>query len=97
MLQTFSHMHYISQFFCSDLPVINAATGKKISVTLKQLLDIGISASCYEFPMGELTVLPPSGGVTLCPVLNFSRCFFYQLIPAMIIDILLKIKGMRPK
>jgi len=47
--------------------------------------------------MGELSVLPPSGGVTLCPVMNFSRCFFYQLIPAMIIDTLLKIKGMRPR
>lgn len=87
----------IPLFYSSDLPVINAATSKKITVTLKQLLDIGITGTCEEFPMGEFSILPPSGGVTLCPVMNYMRIFFYQLIPAMIIDTILKIQGRRPR
>jgi hypothetical protein len=90
-------MLHFSNFIFSELPVINAATGKKISVTLKQLLDIGISSSCKEFPMGDLSVLPASGGVTLCPIMNYYRIFLYQLIPSMIIDTFLRIKGMRPR
>jgi fatty acyl-CoA reductase len=81
----------------SDIPVINAATSKKINITLRQLLDIGITGTCEEFPLGDLSILPPSGGVTLCPTMNFSRMFFYQLIPSMIIDTILKIKGQRPR
>jgi len=38
-----------------------------------------------------------SGGVTLCAIWNLFRCLFYQLIPAMIIDAGLKMKGMKPR
>lgn len=81
----------------SDLPVINAATSKMITITLKQLLDIGITGTCEEFPMGELSILPPSGGVTLCPTMNYIKVLLYQLIPAVIIDTILKIQGKRPR
>ncbi|CAG9802503.1 unnamed protein product [Chironomus riparius] len=81
----------------SVLPVINAAAAKMITVTINQLLDIGINGSCEEFPPGNLGIFVQSGGVTLCAIWNLIRCFFFQLIPAMIIDTALKIKGMRPR
>ncbi|XP_070495781.1 putative fatty acyl-CoA reductase CG5065 [Chironomus tepperi] len=81
----------------NDLQVINAASAKTITVTINQLLDIGIHGVCEEFPPGKLGIFVQSGGVTLCGIWNLIRCFFYQLIPAMIIDTALKMKGMKPR
>ncbi|XP_070495733.1 putative fatty acyl-CoA reductase CG5065 [Chironomus tepperi] len=81
----------------SDIPVINSASSKKINITLRQLLDVGMHGTCQEFPLGDLNILPPSGGVTLCTTMNYIRLFIYQLIPAIIIDTALKMKGERPR
>lgn len=68
-----------------------------VTITIKQLLDIGINGACEEFPPGNLLMLPQSGGVTLCKHWNLIRCFFLQLIPAMLVDLGLRIKGMKPR
>ncbi|XP_070495680.1 putative fatty acyl-CoA reductase CG5065 [Chironomus tepperi] len=81
----------------NDLPVINAAAAKMIAVTINQLFEIVESGGCVEFPPGDLAIFVQSGGVTLCRIWNLIRCFFYQLIPAMIIDTALKMKGMKPR
>lgn len=79
----------------NQLPVINCASANQVRVTINQLLDIGINGVVEEFPMGKKTLLPTSGGVTLCKTYNLIRLFFFQLIPAMIVDNLLHLKGKR--
>lgn len=93
-------LNFISFIFSnlsSEFPVVNAATSKTITVTINQLLDIGMHGTCEEFPPGDLLVFVQSGGVTLCAIWNLIRCVFYQLIPAMIIDTGLKMRGMQPR
>jgi hypothetical protein len=46
---------------------------------------------------GNKMLLLPSGGVTLCKTWNLIRLFFLQLIPAVIVDSLLKFKGKRAR
>lgn len=79
----------------NQLTVINCASANEVRVTINQLLDMGINGVCEEFPMGKKMLLPPSGGVTLCKTWNLIRLFFLQLIPALIVDNLLRIKGKR--
>ncbi|KAL7028710.1 hypothetical protein ACKWTF_005969 [Chironomus riparius] len=81
----------------SELQVFNAATANMVKITIEQLLEIESTGPSEEFPPGNLQVFVQSCGVTLNRILNLTRCFFYQLIPAMIIDSALKIKGMRPR
>jgi fatty acyl-CoA reductase len=91
------YVTFFTSNLSSEFPVVNAATGKTVTITINQLLDIGIHGTCEEFPPGDLLMFIQSGGVTLCAVWNLIRCFFYQLIPAMIIDTGLKFKGMKPR
>lgn len=74
----------------------NCALGNKTRMTIEQMLDIGAKGVCHEFPM-EHQVLVAGGGVTLNQKLNLIRLFFFQIIPAILIDILLKLKGERPR
>lgn len=73
-------------------PVYNVSSGELTKITIKQLLDIGISGICSQIPMGKMMLLP-SGGVTTCKFYNLIRTFFLQIIPAMLTDIGLKYKG----
>lgn len=75
-----------------NFPVYNVSSGELTKITIKQLLDIGISGICSQIPMGKMMLLP-SGGVTTSKSYNLIRTFFLQLIPAMLIDIGLKYKG----
>lgn len=84
-------------FTSSDsLPVYNCAAGKKFTLTLKQMLDIGISAVCKETAM-EHMVWKAGGGVTLCKPYNFIRLFYTQIIPSIILDFGLKLRNENPK
>lgn len=80
-----------------SIAVVNASSANKTRATINQLLDIGIHAICSEFPMGKKMLALPSGGVTLCKTWNLIRLFFFQLIPAMFVDSLLKSKGKSPR
>jgi hypothetical protein len=64
-------------------------------VTIKQLLDIGITGICHEFPL-EKMIWKPNGGVTTCKPYNFIRLVLFQLILAFIIDCGLKAKNQKP-
>lgn len=59
------------------------------------MLDIGITAICEELAM-EHMVWVASGGVTLNETVSKIRTFAYQIIPAILIDIVMRIKNMKP-
>lgn len=87
------HSYYIN--FSSDvLPVYNCSSSKLVTVTLKQLLDIGISLS-PELPFNKM-IWKPDGGVTLCSYLNYIRLILFQVIPAVFIDAGLQLRGEKP-
>jgi hypothetical protein len=81
-----------SQMRTEQFPVYNCASGDKVKMTIKQILDMGISGVCMQVPMGKMLFIP-SGGVTLCKPYNLIRLFFLQLIPSMLCDIAFKYKG----
>lgn len=83
-------------YFRNSFPVYNCAVGDKRKLTIKILLDIGIHGVCYELPM-EHQVWQAGGGVTTSKGLNFIRLLFYQILPAIFLDMLLKFKGQKPK
>lgn len=90
------HLKVIQTAFRKTLPVYNGAAGKFFKMTIKQMLDIGINGICEELPMQHMILLP-SGGVTLCKSLNLVRLFFYQAIPALFLDMILKFKKKKPR
>lgn len=65
-------------------------------MTVKQLLDIGITGVCAEIPMDHM-IWKADGGVTLCKTWNLMRLLQSQIIPSLILDTMLKLKGKRPK
>lgn len=75
-----------------SLPVYNLSSGDLVKLTIKQLLDIGITGICSQIPIGKMMLLP-SGGVTLCKPYNLIRTIFLQLIPAVLSDVALRYKG----
>lgn len=83
--------------FLSDaLEVYNCASGTEFSITIKQLLDIGITGICHEFAM-EKNVWVANGGVTLNKPYNMLRIVFFQLSLAVLIDFGLKVKKQKPR
>jgi hypothetical protein len=76
--------------------VYNCASSDYISLTIEQLLDIGITGICKELPM-EHMIWQAGGGVTLWKSLNLLRLFFYQVIPAVFLDMGLKMKNQKPR
>lgn len=78
------------------MPVYNCAAGKKIQLTIKQLLDMGIHGICKEVPM-EHMVWRAGGGVTTSKSLNLLRLVFYQLLPSTLLDTVLKLRKQQPR
>jgi hypothetical protein len=76
--------------------VFNCSAGKETTVTIKQVLDIGITGVCGEFPM-EKSVWFANGGVTLNKAYNMLRIVLFQLSLAFIIDLGLKVKNQKPR
>lgn len=81
-----------SQMRIEKFPVYNCASGDKMKMTIKQILDMGISGICEQIPIGKMLFIP-SGGVTLCKQYNLIRLFFLQLIPSWLCDAAFKYKG----
>jgi hypothetical protein len=61
---------------------------------MEQIIDMG-KAIQNETPMDKM-LWAPGGGVTRCPVINYIKVIFLQLIPAMLIDRLLVAAGHKP-
>lgn len=74
----------------------NAAAGNDTTITIKQLLDFGITGGCHEFPT-ETKIWQPNGGVTLCKPYNFIRIILFQLSLAFLLDCGLRLKNQKPK
>jgi hypothetical protein len=51
---------------------------------------------CQEISM-EKTIFQAGGGVTLCKPYNWLRLMFYQVIPALAIDLGLKFRKEKPR
>jgi fatty acyl-CoA reductase len=60
------------------------------------MLEIGIHGICFEIPAVH-TIWKADGGVTLSKTWNFIRLIQSQVIPAIILDSMLKLKGKRPR
>lgn len=89
---TASWKHALTPYERTSLPIYNLSSGELVKLTVKQLLDIGITGICSQVPIGKMMLLP-SGGVTLCKPYNLIRTFFLQIIPAVLTDLALRYKG----
>jgi hypothetical protein len=88
MIAAWKHANLRNEKF----PVYNCASGEKTKMTIKQILDMGISGICEQIPIGKMMFVP-SGGVTTCKQYNLIRLFFLQLIPSWLADAAFKYKG----
>lgn len=77
-----------------SLPVINCASCNVVSITMSQVTDIGKSLAAST-PLDKMMWMP-GGKTTLSRPLNYVKTIFYQLLPALLIDLILKVKGHRP-
>jgi alcohol-forming fatty acyl-CoA reductase len=76
------------------LPVINCASSNIVSIRIGQVTDIGKSLSAMT-PFDQM-LWTPGGCTTLNRPVNYLKTIFYQLLPALLIDMVFRMKGQRP-
>jgi len=76
------------------MPIYNCSSSGFLTLTIKQLLDMGISLS-QELPMDHF-IWVAAGGVTLNKTMNYIKLISFQVLPALAIDAALKFKGHKP-
>jgi alcohol-forming fatty acyl-CoA reductase len=86
--------HSIISSRSKALPVINCCLSNYRNATYNQIIDMG-KALQDEIPLGQMLWVP-GGSLTRCRYLNYIKVIFLQLLPAMLIDQLLKVTGTKP-
>jgi alcohol-forming fatty acyl-CoA reductase len=76
------------------LPIYNCCTSNYRCATLGQIIDIGRLIS-YEIPLDQ-GVWAPGGRLTSSRMLNYIKVLFVHFLPALLIDVLIKIRGLKP-
>ncbi|XP_058820697.1 putative fatty acyl-CoA reductase CG5065 [Topomyia yanbarensis] len=76
------------------LPVYNCCISNLRNSTMGQIIEMGKTLS-NEMPLDNC-LWAPGGGVTQIHILNFVRVMLYHILPAILIDVLLKMTGQRP-
>jgi len=61
---------------------------------MEQIIDMG-KAIQDETPLDKM-LWAPGGGLTRCRMLNYIKVIFLHLLPALMIDVILKMKGQKP-
>ena len=79
-----------------SVTVYNCALGDKCHKTIQHFVDMGISSICREMAM-EHSFWKADGSVTLNKALNFSRLWFYQVIPAWMTDKFMEMQKTKPR
>lgn len=91
------------------MPVYNCASSNLVSVTMGQVTDIGTCLAVDTpfdkmlWPPGKLLIiffrnksifmLILGGSPTLCVPMSYIRTILCQLLPAVLVDVALKLKG----
>ncbi|KAG5684738.1 hypothetical protein PVAND_013952 [Polypedilum vanderplanki] len=78
----------------NSLPIINCCLSNYRNATLEQIIDMGKSLM-NDIPIQKM-LWAPGGGLTRCRFKNFLKVIFVQLLPALIIDQILKAFGHKP-
>ena len=73
------------------MPVYNCASSERITVLMGQITDIGISIA-PSTPMDQMLWVP-GGRPTLNRTRNYIVTVFCHLLPAILIDAILMVKG----
>ncbi|XP_060533066.1 fatty acyl-CoA reductase 1-like isoform X2 [Cylas formicarius] len=76
------------------LSVYNASNNNINNVTVGGLVELGRKL-CWDYPLNDI-LWYPNGSVTQCYVYHFLRLIFYHILPAILIDGILKITGHQP-
>lgn len=58
-----------------------------------QIFDLAITGIGEQFPMGRRLFMAPNVTITKIKILHLIRVFFYQIIPAMFVDLIMRAKG----
>lgn len=75
------------------LPVYNCASSNLVTITMGQVTDIGKSIAAST-PLDQM-LWTPGGRTTLNRPMNYIKTIFLQLLPALLVDLMLRIKGER--
>lgn len=76
------------------IPVYNCASYGISTVKIQQIVDIGKSLT--EVVPFEKTIFLPGGRITSNRYVNYVKLIVLQLLPALIIDLILRLKGQKP-
>lgn len=76
------------------MPVYNCASYGLSTVKIQQIVDIGRCLT--EVVPFEKTIFKPGGHITSNRYANYVKLIILQLLPALIIDSILRIKGQKP-
>lgn len=77
-----------------EIKIYNCCTGKIIQVTIGDIVNLGLNI-LEKYPH-EKILWAPGGGITSWKYINYFRVLFFQLLPAIFIDMLLKLAGKKP-
>lgn len=77
-----------------SMPVYNCASYGVSTVKIQQIVDIGKCLT--EVVPLEKTIFLPGGNITSSRCVNYVKLIILQLLPALIIDSILRIKGHKP-
>ncbi|XP_055629587.1 putative fatty acyl-CoA reductase CG5065 [Toxorhynchites rutilus septentrionalis] len=77
-----------------QLPVYNCCISNLRNCTMGQIVDMGKTLS-DEMPLDKC-LWAPGGGITQIRIRNFIRVMLYHILPAILIDNMLKLTGQRP-
>ncbi|XP_070495539.1 putative fatty acyl-CoA reductase CG5065 [Chironomus tepperi] len=75
----------------NSIPVYNCASYNVATLKIQQIIDIG-KCLCAVTPLDNMLFIP-GGHITNSRYSNYVKVIFYQLLPALIIDGILKLKG----
>ena len=76
------------------LPVYNCSTSNQRACTMEQIVDLG-KVLTNEVALDK-QVWAPGGRITYNRFLNYLKVLFFHILPALVIDLALRLSGKRP-
>ena len=76
-----------------SVPVYNCASYSLSTIKIQQIVDIG-KCLTQAIPL-EKTIFVPGGNITNNRCINYVKLLFLQLLPALIIDSILSVRGQK--
>ncbi|RZC36358.1 NAD binding 4, Epimerase, 3Beta HSD and/or Polysacc synt 2 domain containing protein [Asbolus verrucosus] len=77
-----------------EVTFYNGSDNRNSNITLGETLKLA-KRICWEVPLNHVLWLP-EGGITKCIYYHWFRLIFYQLLPALLLDGLIKLAGRKP-